>query len=240
MGLIVEDQELAHLHPAIRPMIKELVPTAKAEAWRAFSRARHALDRQELESIAFTGLMQAAVRWPSYCSAKGYSPDATHYFAYFTLRRMRGAILDYLRSLDWVTRQTRQQVKAIRAAEEDHGRTEAELASETGLSVEQIRRARYLAASGTIGLEDVEGEITAPAAVESQSAAGSIVAAAVSAYGKLDIGVQAVLALRYYEGVELRQVAVRMEIPSAEVAARHRQGVIAIREAMATAALEAG
>src|SRR5215475_14838255 len=92
--------------PEIEVLVQEIIPQARSEAWRAFQKAPHALDREELESIALAGLVQAASMWPDYCDRNGYDPARAvdGYFHAYALRRMRGAILDYLRSVDWVTR----------------------------------------------------------------------------------------------------------------------------------------
>lgn len=125
--------------PELEARILELMPQARSEAWKIFQSAPQQLDREELQSLAYLGLVMAAERWERYCAEHGYSPDATEYFAAYALRRLRGAMLDAMRSQDWVTRSVRSRAKAIRAAGQDLGATEEQISETTGLTTQQIR-----------------------------------------------------------------------------------------------------
>lgn len=82
-------------------------------------------------------------------------------FETFCSRRIRGAMVDGLREIDWVPRQTRRRLKrvnsAIRKFESDSGRqpSEAELASEFGIPVCKMRAILHEVAEAAIySLED--------------------------------------------------------------------------------------
>src|SRR6202034_3675307 len=98
-------------------------------------RAPHALEMDELESLALSGLAAAAARWPGYCAQNDHDPTAYQFFRAYCLRRMRGSMLDYLRSQDWVTRSARTRAKALRAAGQDRGLSDAELARASSMSL---------------------------------------------------------------------------------------------------------
>ena len=143
--------EPAGLDPEIERLVIEMMPQAKSEAWKVYQAAPHALDLDDLTSLAFTGLMMAAARWPRYCADRNFDSGCgqvpcadpatcgTRYFAAYSLRRIRGAMLDAMRSADWVTRSMRTRAKALREAGQDLGKTEQELSDATGLTSRQIR-----------------------------------------------------------------------------------------------------
>ena len=84
-------------------------------------------------------------------AARSYDPDTGVPFARWAALRIRGALLDELRSQDWATRQARQ--KATRVATVSHelaatlGHTPSahEVAEHTGMSIEEVSDARALA-----------------------------------------------------------------------------------------------
>jgi len=95
------------------------------------------VDRDELHSAALLGLTQAA---RTYCADRGVA------FAAYARPRIRGALLDELRSLDWASRPVRQTARRVAEASAalsaSLGRTptDGELAAHTGLDVDHVRR----------------------------------------------------------------------------------------------------
>lgn len=93
------------------------------------------IDREDLESYGVIGLLQALDR---------YQPEKGLRFETFALSRIRGAALDYLRSLDPLTRRERRGWKEVMAAyqklEGEKGRepTLSEIAEELEVSVEEV------------------------------------------------------------------------------------------------------
>jgi RNA polymerase sigma factor for flagellar operon FliA len=220
--------------PEIEALVQEIIPQARSEAWRAFQKAPHALDREELESIALTGLVQAASMWDGYCARNHYDPAAAvdGYFHAYALRRMRGAILDHLRSVDWVTRNTRQRAKRLQAAGEGQGSSEVDLAASTGLSRQQIRETRAAVANRPVSLDEGERDVAEAAGAESTAMVSLLLAALASAREDLLPEAQVVLALRYYEGRSLTEIAAAVGHPLSQVSSWHDGGVRAVRQAM--------
>ncbi|MGC8778458.1 MAG: sigma-70 family RNA polymerase sigma factor [Candidatus Caldatribacteriaceae bacterium] len=93
------------------------------------------LEREDLEQVGVIGLLQALDR---------FRPGRGARFETYALSRIRGAILDYLRSLDPLTRQERKGVKDVVRAwrkleEEGSGEpTLEELAEELEMPVEEV------------------------------------------------------------------------------------------------------
>src|SRR5712692_6533356 len=90
--------------PPIEQLMERLIPQARVIAWKYWRSAPAMLDFEELVSLANMGLAEAHARWPVYCKAHDYDPNTTRYFTEYSLRRMRGSVLDYMRSQDWVPR----------------------------------------------------------------------------------------------------------------------------------------
>ena len=97
------------------------------------------LDREDREAAAYGGLWDAL--WT-------YDPARGAVFANYALDKIRWAMLDQLRGLDMIGRDTRREVqgtyRAAERLEKKLGReaTEAEAAAEAGVSVERYRKHR--------------------------------------------------------------------------------------------------
>lgn len=224
------------VRPEIAKLVEGLITQARAEAWRAFTKAPHAQEREELESVAYEGLMQAADKWDGYCARNGFSPDALQYFGAYALRRIRGALLDHQRASDWVSRSSRQRAKAIQAAGSDLGRTHEELAAATSLTVEQVRQTQAALARKPVSLDDSSQDLPEHIDVEGQVFVAGVLAAVAAAGQRLAAEAQAVLALRYYEGLELEQISELLGLEPADVQAHHDRGVLEVHQAMVLAA----
>jgi RNA polymerase sigma factor (sigma-70 family) len=66
-----------------------------------------------------------------------WEPSRGYQFTSFAGQRMQGACLDYLRSIDWCSRDVRQKVKAVIALR-GQGKTILEVSSETGISSHEV------------------------------------------------------------------------------------------------------
>jgi len=93
------------------------------------------IGRDDLESYGIIGLLQAFER---------YKPEKGLKFETYALSRIRGAVLDYLRSLDPMTRGQRKRFKKIMAiwqqlqAEKGKEPTLEEISNEMGISIQDI------------------------------------------------------------------------------------------------------
>ena len=93
------------------------------------------IGREDLESYGIIGLLQAFER---------YKPERGLKFETYALSRIRGAVLDYLRSLDPMTRGQRKKFKEVMASwhqlQSEKGKepTLEELSNEMGISIQDI------------------------------------------------------------------------------------------------------
>lgn len=224
------------LKARIDQMAADFMPQVRAEAWKVYQRAPHALELDELVSLGHLGMTQAVNRWPAYCREHGYDPEATQYLIAYILRRVRGAMLDALRAQDWVTRSARTRAKALREAGQDQGLTDQELALASGMSVEEVRETVAAVAARPVSLDAEPHDVPAAEGTESRVVVSSILAAAVSELRRCSPYARAVVVLRYYHGCTNAEAAAVLGAEEADVARWHEAAVTAVREAMARAA----
>lgn len=224
--------------PELEKLVTEIIPQARSEAWRVFQTAPHALELDELISLSYQGLAQAAQRWPDYCARNGYSEGAYQYFAAYALRRIRGSMLDAMRSSDWVTRSVRGRAKQLRDAGQDLGISETELAAKTGMTIQQVRETLAGMARKPVSMDAEPVEVAEDDDVEGQAVVNSITSAATAAIQGLPGEAQMVLALHFYGGIELREIAELLEIRETKVSQQYQDGVAVVHEAMIHAARE--
>jgi len=242
--------DTSSLNPEIRQLVTEMMPQARSEAWKLFQGAPHALDLDDLTSLAYTGLMMAAVRWPAYCAERSFSPGCgqvpctgkadcgTRYFAAYALRRMRGSMLDAMRKADWVTRSMRTKAKALRDAEDLRpGQSEGELAAVTGLTARQIRSTMAGVASRPVSFDAEPHDVPDPGDTESQVAVSAVLGSVLQVMDRLDAETQVILALRYHRGLELADIAAVLATSEQRVTQLHLAGVLAVHDVMLRAVM---
>ncbi|WP_187433255.1 sigma-70 family RNA polymerase sigma factor, partial [Serratia marcescens] len=101
MPLAYESQEFQTL-PSLTPAqesqyLQAYLPLVRKVVRQLASQCSSVMDKQDMEQIALIGLLSAIRRYGT--------PDAG--FGGYALHRIRGSILDELRSLDWRPRQLR-------------------------------------------------------------------------------------------------------------------------------------
>jgi RNA polymerase sigma factor FliA len=237
---VSEPGAVPELDPALKARIDQMaadfMPQVRAEAWKVFQRAPHALELEELVSLGLLGMTQAVAAWPRYCAKNNFDPNATHYLIAYILRRVKGAMLDALRSNDWVTRSARTRAKALREAGQDQGLTEAELAREAGMTVQEVRETMAAVAARPVSLDAEPHDMPAQDGTESQVVVSSILEAAVAGLRRCPLQVQAVVALRYYHGLSSADTAAVLGVEEPVAARWHAEAVTVMHAAMAEAA----
>lgn len=218
--------------------MEQLIGQARSIAWKHWHSAPYVLELDELVSWAFKGLTEARARWPEYCARNGYDPERTRFFAEYCRRRMNGSILDYMRSQDWVSRAVRNNARALRDAGQDLGKTERQLASETGLSREEVASTLAAMARRPVGFDPVEHDVRDAADTESRAVVDDLLAGAVAVMEKMPLAQQFVLAMTFYYGMSVRQAAAALGIDAAEATALQQRGALAVHKAMVRAAGE--
>jgi len=141
-------------------LIVNYSPLVRFVASRVGANLPSSVEQADLVSYGMFGLMDAIER---------FEIDRGFKFETFAIPRIKGAILDEMRSLDWVPRSVRSKARAIERAivgfESDKGRSpsEDELAESLSQNVSQLQRTLSdISAGGMAALDEVrstgEGE----------------------------------------------------------------------------------
>lgn len=226
-------------------LIRDHMGLAKAIAVQNWQTATYALEMGEMVSLANMGLVDAANRWEGYCEKNGYDPAAVEYFKVFAARRIHGTIRDGIRQNDWATRTLRDKAKKLKQAGQDDGATASELAERTGMTLKEVNSTIHRMASRPVSLEGElpNSEATGPSYADPISTEGSafqndMLECAASVIRTLPQDQQVVLALHYYEALEIRAVALELGITESRASQLHTRAVLTIKQALAEAATE--
>jgi RNA polymerase sigma factor for flagellar operon FliA len=220
------------MDPDVEALVFEHLELAQSLARQVYRTAPHALDLDDLRGIASLGLVWCAQRWKPYCAEKGHSPERLEYFRPFVVRRVRGALIDASRSADWATRSLRYRAKALQAAGQERGLSDVELAERSGMSVQEVRNTIRGMAQRPVSLEAEELDPEAAGSVESSIFTGTVLSAVTAVVAGLGKEEQVVLALHYFDGLQLQQVAGAMGISESRVSELHANAVLSVHAAM--------
>lgn len=252
MSIVEHDPQLA-LHwdrwirrrneAAREHLIVAYAPLVKFIAGRVGAGLPASVDAADLVSSGILGLIDAIER---------FDPGHGVKFETFASPRIRGAIYDGLRQLDWVPRAVRAKARdvqrAITAFEGSHGRapSDDELAALLGIARSQLDGWLGEIASTTVGpLEralDAGVEPTAlsgdtprsPATVVEANELGAVVRAEIA---RLPEREQLVLSLYYDEGLTFAQIGRVLGVSGSRVPQLHSKSVLHLRSRLAAAGL---
>jgi len=133
-------------------IVLDHLPLVKAIAVRVHENLPVHVDLDDLIHAGILGLFDAATK---------YDPEKKVIFHSYAKHRIKGAILDSLRQLDWASRDLRRRHKQVEAATRDLSAkferppTEAEIAEKMGVEVERWRQ--MVVELRTVGLISASG-----------------------------------------------------------------------------------
>lgn len=213
-------------------IVRHYAPKIRYLALRLKTRLPKCVELGELISSGTLGLMEALGK---------FQPQLGIRFETYAESRIRGAMLDELRRLDWFPRSLRQRVRildeAMRAIEHEQGRpaTEAELQQKTGLELKDVRQGLealqnqlWLSLDGiqdSISNDNVEtgGEPYANTALKELAERIAPLIDLLTPREKL------VLSLYYTEELNMREAAQVMGITEGRVSQLHSQALNRLR-----------
>jgi RNA polymerase sigma factor for flagellar operon FliA len=222
-------------------LILEHLPQVKLIARRIHERLPVSVSLDDLISTGVVGLIAAIDRY-----------DASHDVKLKTYAeyKIRGAILDSLRGLDWAPRQQRKRAKQIEAAiaalEQLHQRTptEEEIAEHLHLSVADYQewlsevRGLTLGSLENAGTEDegcdllrylADSDEQWPSQIVERAALERLLAGAIDKMPSLE---KTVLSLYYYEEMTLREIARIVELHESRISQLKSQAILRLRTYM--------
>jgi RNA polymerase sigma factor for flagellar operon FliA len=219
-------------------------PLVKFIAGRMASGLPAHVDEADLISYGLLGLIGAIERFDLEREIK---------FETFAVARIKGAIIDELRSLDWVPRSVRARArdveKAHAALEGQLGRTptDEEMSAKLDMSVEEFQDALLeIANSSVLALDDLwtfadpegsGGQISVLDTIQDPNAIDPEIEAHTSelkdrladAIESLPERERLVIALYYYENLTLREIGEVLGVTESRVSQLHTKAVLALR-----------
>ncbi len=166
-------------------------------------------------------------------------------FQTYAVRRVRGAILDGLRSTDWVPRSVRDRIRDVKAAvtilEQRLARPpeDDEIAAELGMSVADLREV-YAEAShaSTVSMEeswvDVEGHEESGGATPGFD--DGVPPGFLAAVAELPERDQIVIALYYWDRLTLAEIGQVLGVTESRVSQLHSRATLILRDKLAGSA----
>jgi RNA polymerase sigma factor FliA len=220
-------------------------PMVKFVAGRLGAGLPSHVEDADLISYGLVGLIGAIER---------FEPERGIKFETFAMTRIRGAIIDELRSLDWVPRSVRSRAREIETAqaklehELQRAPTEAELASKLNLTEEELQSALLEIANSSVyaldelwTVSDSSGDqvslldtIADDSAADPQEALASteVKDLLTEAIGGLPEREQLVVALYYYENLTLREIGEVLGVTESRVSQLHTKAVMRLKSSL--------
>ncbi|WP_279488486.1 lateral flagellar system RNA polymerase sigma factor LafS [Aeromonas veronii] len=207
-------------------ILARYLPLVKRAASHLRSQVSACFDQEDMEQVGMMGLLEA---WRRY----GSEPDAQ--FESYAFKRIRGAMLDELRRLDWRPRQLRQQVHGHNQAQRElHNRlgrppSEQELATALDCSVDEVRQLSYASQAEALqSLEEwLENGGKAPT-TESDDVDMAMTISKVLA--TLDKREQLLLSLYYQQELNMKEIALVLGLTESRVCQLHKQCVLQLKQ----------
>ena len=205
----------------------QYLPAVKAMAYRLKERLPSSVDFADLFAIGTEELIKLARR---------YDENLNDSFWGYAKKRVYGAMLDYLRSLDILSRASRKLVKAIDYAIENHRvtheeePTDKELAEILEEDIEKIHDARIASSIYTVmPLHDqlqVGDEGAALAQIEKEELV-EVIKNVLATYKERE---QMIIQLYYFEELTLKEISNILDITESRISQIHKSVIQKIKE----------
>ncbi len=226
---------------ACEALVNYYRPLVRMELLRARARLPRHIDSEELEAAGLEAL---------FMSIRAFQREFNVQFENYARKRIWGAIIDRVRSLDGLPRTAWRAVRVLSVATQSfaqrHHRTPdaAELAAETGLSQAELDRTiRQAQLANKLSLDALgtDDENHHEDRIAAQGAAAYVnplhLMAAAEVHGTLVDGLKqlpererAILVLYYQEGVLFNEIAAAMEVSESRISHMHAQALKRLKE----------
>ena len=222
-------------------LILTYAPLVKFVAGRLAASLPSHVDDQDLVSYGLLGLISAIER---------YDPDREIKFETYAIVRIKGAIIDELRSLDWVPRSVRSRAREIERAIVELERTlmraptDEEIADKVGISSDELDRSLFeISRSSMAALDELwtpQGGGDQVALIDTIEDAGGadpefsleqteLNEALAEAIARLPEREKLVVTLYYYEELTLREIGEVLGVTESRVSQLHTKAVLRLK-----------
>jgi len=220
-------------------------PLVKYVAGRMGSGLPAHVEEADLISYGLVGLISAIER---------YEPEREIKFETYAIPRIRGAIIDELRALDWVPRSVRARAREIEKANVklehrlQRAPTDEEMAAELGIEVDEFQESLIQISNSTIAaldelwtVSDSSGDqvslldtIQDPSAPDPAKVmdATDLKDRVADAIARLPEREKLVIALYYYENLTLREIGEVLGVTESRISQLHTKAVLRLRSRM--------
>ncbi len=228
--------------PRIRDLfVKQYAPLVKYVAGKVAMGMPHNVEFDDLVGFGVFGLFDAI---------KKFDPDKHVKFKTYAVTRIRGAIFDELRSIDWVPRSVRQKTReiedTIHRLESSLGRaaSDQEIADEMRMTTKEFQKT-MMKISGTsiLSLNDVwytgddSDKVSIVDSIESPSSLNpdiivekdEIKRVIIQAITELPEKEKKVLVLYYYEDLTLKEIGKILEVTESRISQLHTKAIMRLR-----------
>jgi RNA polymerase sigma factor for flagellar operon FliA len=230
-------------------LIVHYSPLVKYVAGRVATGLPQSVDQADLVSYGIFGLIDAIEKFDL---ERGFK------FETYAIARIKGNILDELRSIDWVPRSVRAKARALEKAFSTlEGKlhrtpTDAELANELDLTEEQLQTTLgQISFTGLVALDEMlsggeRGDSATLGDTLPDSGVGPVAAYEVEemrhiladAINRLPDREKTVLTLYYYEGLTLAEIGSILGVTESRICQIHTKAVIQLRARIAASERE--
>ena len=228
--------------PHIRDtLVRQYAPLVKYVAGKVAVGMPHNVEFDDLVGYGVFGLFDAIEK---------FDPNKHVKFKTYAVTRIRGAIFDELRSIDWVPRSVRQKTREIeetvRRLEASLGRaaSDQEIADSLGISIKEFEKT-MLKISGTsiLSLNDVwytgedNDKVSIADSIESPHSLNpdvivekdEIKRVIVQAIHEIPEKEKTVLVLYYYEDLTLKEIGQVLDVTESRVSQLHTKAILRLR-----------
>jgi RNA polymerase sigma factor for flagellar operon FliA len=225
-------------------LILHYAPLVKYVAGRVGSGLPAHVEQADLVSYGTFGLIDAITR---------FEPSREIKFESYAMSRIRGAIIDELRSTDWIPRSVRMKARqfertvAALEAKLQRSPTEEEIADEMEMDVEEIRKfLGQLSLVNVVALDEllVDDDGSAPRLVDTLKDTSALDPQAMAEHGEarqllaraveqLPEREKVVVSLYYFEGLTLADIGRVLGVTESRICQLHTKAVLHLRGKLA-------
>ena len=226
MSTRVYQQEVKHKSDELAI---QYLPAVKAMAFRLKERLPSSIDYCDLSAIGTEELIKLARR---------YDEGLNDSFWGYAKKRVYGAMLDYLRSLDVLSRASRQLVKQIDKAvdtymaEHDEEPSDEELAEMLGEDLEKIHDARIASSIYTVMPIDDHLQVGDEGATLKRIEQEELVEVIKSVLANFKEREQLIIQLYYFEELTLKEISEILGITESRISQIHKSVINKIKESI--------
>ena len=208
-------------------LVVAYMPALKAMAFKLKARLPSSIDVSDLISVGAAAMVKLS---------RTYDKEQNDNFWGYVKQRVYGSMLDYLRSLDFISRGNRKLIKEIdNAIDEYFNKFECEpgddyLANLLGIEESKIREARNLSDVSAVLPIDEQVELLSDTNVESKIEKDELIEKITEVLEDFDEREQTIIQLYYYEELNLKEMSEILGITESRISQIHKRLITKIRE----------